>query len=81
MTFTINNGHRALVEFGPYAGRAGVSEDGREVAFVAKLRDIRGVTTGSVDGVPHAVLRCDQSATVPAMVVLTVAAVAPDDSV
>lgn len=81
MTFTINNGHRAHVEFGPYSGRAGVSEDGREVAFIAKLRDIQGVNSGTVDGVPHDVLRCEKSATIPAMVVLTVAAVAPDESV
>lgn len=75
MTFTINNGRRADVEFGPHKGRSGISEDGGEVAFFAKLKDFAGVTSGTIGDVPHVVTGARKSDTVDGMIVLTVQAV------
>lgn len=82
MTFTINNGRRADVEFGSYHGRAGISANGTEVAFLAALRDFRDplggalkVTSGEIDGNPFTVIDARRSESVDGMIVLTVAAV------
>lgn len=77
MTGTINNGHRADVEFGPYRGRAGVQViDGETmVAFPANLREMKDIASGTIGGAAYAVKSIVRSESVPSMVVLTVTAV------
>lgn len=79
MSGTIENGRRAPVKFGSYDGAAGVVErdDGTWlVAFFADLRSMRGVETGTIDGVACRVLSTKRSdpaaAGITGMVVLTV---------
>lgn len=73
MTFTIDQGRRADVVFGPYGGCAAINEAETEVAFPGKARDFRRVTSGMVDGAAFAVLAAADG-TVKGMVVLTVRA-------
>lgn len=77
-TNNIDNGKRVDAEFGRWRGKAGVAvlRGETQVAFAAPLRSLKGVETGTVDGVPVKVLSADKSAFVPGMVVLKVEAVA-----
>lgn len=70
----IENGRRVEAEFGRWRGTVGVAvlRGETQVAFMAELRALRGVETGTIDGVPVRVLSADKSAFVPGMVVLKV---------
>jgi hypothetical protein len=74
--FTINNGRRTGVEFGAYKGRAGISQDGSEVAFMFDGNVARLVgKTGTIDGARYRVESARLSERPKGMVVLTVTAV------
>lgn len=68
----VNNGARLPVKFGEIETTAGVQEaDGKlTIAFTGKLRALRGVTTGTVDGQPVTVLSVADSDWIKGMVVV-----------
>lgn len=68
-----NNGDRLLVEFGGEEFTAGVQEaDGNlTAAFKGARQRFRGIDTGKVNGQPVRVLKVEQSAYVPGMVLMT----------
>jgi SepF-like predicted cell division protein (DUF552 family) len=78
--FVVNNGRRAEVSFGSYSGQAGVQDADGEitVAFVAKIGDLKAVSSGMIDGEAVVVTKVARSERVPDMVVLTVTAVSPE---
>ena len=69
MSFTIDQGRIVDVAIGDYTGRAGLSEDGNEVAFAGNAKRFRAGMTGTVDGVPREVASAAAS-TVKGMIAL-----------
>ena len=80
----VNNGERLPATFGRISGIAGVmvTDAGMKVAMHGAYRDFRGVRRGTVDGNPVEVLAIERSnpafGGIEGMIVLTVAAVIPD---
>lgn len=64
--FTVNNGSRQEVSFGPFTGIAGYVERGgvTEIAFMGKLRDFKDVTEGTIDGKAYRVAKIERSSEV-----------------
>lgn len=76
MNIIVKNGERVVVAF-TRAGRAGYNglaaidrqEDGSmRLLFPARLSDVRGVTSGTVDGQEVSVVKTSVSALVPSLV-------------